>query len=78
MVLLVESLRRYGGAYADCQVHAVSHRPSRRMGAACRANLGDRVTIKDAILVHYHWLLGKEHVVESTVLGEGADLPADH
>jgi glycosyltransferase involved in cell wall biosynthesis len=38
-VLLVESLRRFGGAYADCPVYAVSPRPSRQIGAACRKAL---------------------------------------
>ncbi|MGL4463768.1 MAG: hypothetical protein ACRC1K_16560 [Planctomycetia bacterium] len=38
-VLLVESLRRFGGAYADAAVYAVSPRPARRIGAACRAAL---------------------------------------
>ncbi len=35
-ILLVESLRRFGGAYANCPVYAVSPRPSRQIGAECR------------------------------------------
>jgi hypothetical protein len=38
-VLLVESLRRFGGAYANCPVYAVSPRPTRQMGMACRRAL---------------------------------------
>ena len=38
-VLLVESLRQFGGAYADCPVYAVSPRPSRQISAACRERL---------------------------------------
>jgi hypothetical protein len=38
-ILLVDSLRRFGGAYANCPVYAVSPRPSRQMSAACREAL---------------------------------------
>lgn len=38
-VLLVESLRRFGGAYANCPVYAISPRPARQIGAACAAAL---------------------------------------
>lgn len=38
-ILLVESLRRFGGAYANCPVYAVSPRPARQMGTACAAAL---------------------------------------
>jgi len=34
-ILLVESLRRFGGNYANCPVYAVSPRPSRQMSQAC-------------------------------------------
>ena len=34
-VLLVESLRRFGGSYSDVPVYAVSSRPNRRPGSAC-------------------------------------------
>jgi hypothetical protein len=38
-ILLVESLRRFGGEYANCPVYAVSPRASRRMGQGCRSAL---------------------------------------
>lgn len=38
-VLLVESLRRFGGTYANCPVYAVSARPARQMSRACAAAL---------------------------------------
>ncbi len=38
-VLLVESLRRFGGAYANCPVYAISPRPARQMGASCAVTL---------------------------------------
>jgi hypothetical protein len=38
-VLLVESLRTFGGRYANCPVYAISPRPSRQIGAACRSAL---------------------------------------
>jgi hypothetical protein len=51
-VLLVESLRRFGGAYGDCPVYAVSPRPSRQIGAACRealTALGTHVVVEALI-----------------------------
>jgi len=35
-ILMVESLRQFGGAYANCPVYVVSPRPSRKIGPACR------------------------------------------
>jgi hypothetical protein len=51
-VLLVESLRQFGGAYSNCPVYAVSPRSSRQMSAACRAKLselGVQVIVEDLL-----------------------------
>ena len=49
-VLLVDSLRRFGGAYADSPVYAFSPRPARQMSAECRKALTDR---RVEVLVEY-------------------------
>lgn len=54
-IFLVESLRRFGGAYADCPVYAVSPRPARQMGRDTRralAALGAETIIEDLIWRH--------------------------
>lgn len=51
-ILLVESLRRFGGAYATCPVFAVSPRPNRAMGKACAAvlkSMGVEVVVEDLL-----------------------------
>lgn len=54
-VLLVDSLRRFGGRYAESPVYAISPRPARQMGRECREALRG---------------LGVEIVVESLVSEE--------
>jgi hypothetical protein len=54
-VLLVESLRRFGGVYANHPVFAVSPRPARRMGKACLSmlkSMGVHVIIEDLLSVN--------------------------
>jgi hypothetical protein len=51
-VLLAESLREFGGGYANCPVYAVSPRPSQAVSEACRAKLkalGVQVIVEDLL-----------------------------
>src|SRR5215216_1375040 len=51
-ILLVESLRRFGGRYANCPVYAVSPRPSWQMSPACQKilkSLGVHLIIEDLL-----------------------------
>lgn len=51
-ILLVESLRKFGGAYADCPVYAVSPRPSLQMSKSCHdilKTMGVQVIIEELL-----------------------------
>jgi hypothetical protein len=53
-VLLVESLRRFGGIYANCPVYVVSPRPSRQMSQSCKdilKSMGVHIIVEDLLPV---------------------------
>lgn len=54
-IFLVESLRRFGGAYADCPVYAISPRPTRQIGRNTRralTALGAEIIVEDLVWQH--------------------------
>jgi glycosyltransferase involved in cell wall biosynthesis len=51
-ILLVESLRQFGGVYSNCPVYAISPRPSRQISHACRTELlalGVQLVVEDLL-----------------------------